>query len=81
MPEATKPKPIVPDNPFVQAAHPRTVTTAEELVNAIADICKDRADTLLGSPLQLTLIARQLTPGSREFRLAVAIPKIFSGEI
>jgi hypothetical protein len=50
-------------------------------VNAIADICKDRADTLLGSPLQLTLIARQLTPGSREFRLAVAIPKIFSGEI
>lgn len=70
---------LAPESHFEQAAYGRTVTTAEGMVRAITEICQGREGMLLGSPLQVTFMARQDTQSVKEFRLVIARPKIFGG--
>jgi hypothetical protein len=79
MPEPESDWPLASESHFEQAAHPKIATTAGDLARAITDICRGREGMLLGSPLQVTLVARQDTSGAKEYRLVISRPRIFGG--
>ena len=56
--------------------HPVTCVSSDDLIEAVTRLCAGRESVPLASVLQVTLTARQSSPGSREYRLVVARPKI-----